>query len=257
MGDHMAQAHKVTTRSGRTNLFVMENTDQVPTAFALTATRAAKRVCVRVGGGCKSITEDEKNAMLDFFRIAFEGYEGMIWSGGTRNAKADGSMDAMITDVPGVVAEGNPKCVALGSFPRTGQLHIVEQSRLVLDQYGTGPSPSVEGLLIVQDSDKDLGWDADLDIAFGLMSQLEESANWKIAHIAWNGGPITRDEIMRSINKGWLTILIEGSGRVVDEMITELDNRTLNPSTTPFLVSKNDPKELRDLLIEKGFIADI
>lgn len=250
-------ARTVTAPGGKTVLIIQDKGAQLPATFALMATRASRKVCVRVSGGCKGMNADDKKAMLEFFQIAFEGFEGMIWSGGTRQFDKDGNLDPMVTDVPGIVAAGNPNCVALGSTPRTDALRLVEESRLVLDDYGTAPNPSVNAILLVQDgADGKLGWDGDLDAAFGFMNQLTQYGGFSRAGvIAWNGGDITRDEVMRSINMGWPTFVIKGSGRAADDIAAELEAGKLTPSSgNLFIINKNDPIELRQALQSFGFI---
>ena len=250
-------AKTVTGQNGKTVLIIQDKKEQLPATFALMATRAARKVCIRISGGCKGMNTDDKKAMLEFFQIAFEGFEGMIWSGGTRQFDKDGNLDPMVTDVPGVVAASNPNCVALGSTPRTDVLRLVEESRLVLDDYGTAPNPSVNAILLVQDgADGKLGWDGDLDAAFGLMDQLAQYGGFHRAGvIAWNGGDITHDEVMRSVKRGWPTYVIKGSGRAADKIAAELEAGTLKVSENNlFVVDKSDPIGLRQMFISFGFI---
>jgi len=252
-------AKTVTGQDGRTVLIIQDKGAQLPATFALMATRAARKVCIRISGGCKGMNADDKKAMMDFFQIAFKGFEGMIWSGGTRQFDKDGNLDPMVTDVPGVVAAGNPKCVALGSTPRTDVLRLVEESRLVLDDYGTAPNPSMNAILLVQDgAEGKLGWDGDLDAAFGLMDQLTQYGGFHRAGvIAWNGGAITRDEVMRSIKKGWPTIVVKGSGRAADEIAAELVAGTFaDKRENLYVVDKSSPHILRKLLIAERFIQE-
>ncbi|HTK04963.1 MAG TPA: hypothetical protein VL500_05225 [Candidatus Eisenbacteria bacterium] len=253
----------VTAPGGQTKVLVMDRKEGFPATFALMATTAAHRVAVRVSGGCKGMGPDDKRAMLAYFAEAFTGFRGFIWSGATRQLTKEGDLDPMVTDVPGVIAAANPECVALGSAPRTDVLRLVGESRLVLDGYGTGPNPSMSGILIVQNgADGKSDWDGDLDAAFGLMENLVSCGGFSgVGVIAWNGGPITEDEVMRSARKGWPTIVIKGSGRAADEIAAKLEAGDASlldklPKGHRLVVAdRSDPDTLRDRLLEFGLIA--
>ena len=241
----------------------MNRNEDFPTTFALMATTAGDKVVIRLSGGCKGMGPEDKKAMLEYFAAAGAGFRGMVWSGSTRSFTKDGELDPMVTDVPGVIAAANPGCVALGSAPRTDILRLVGESRLVLDSYGTGPNPSMSGILIVQNgADGASDWDGDLDAAFGLMDKLVGFANFTRAGvIAWNGGPITRDEVMRSAKRGWPTIVIRGSGRAADELCAQLDAKdpalldALPKEHKMVIADRADPTTLRKHLVDFGFIA--
>lgn len=251
-------ARTVTGAGGKTYLLIQDKRDQIPTTFALMATRAGEKVCLRISGGCKGMNGDDKRAMIGFFLMALEGFKGMIWSGGTRQFDKDIVLDPMVTDIPGFIATANPECIALGSAPRTDILRLTGESHLTLDDYGTAPNPSMNAILLVQDgAENKLDWDGDLNAAFELMFNLKAHAGFKqVGVIAWNGGPITRDEVMRSVKNGWPTYVIKGSGRAADEIAAELEAGTLAPSPgNLFVVDKDDPIALRQALQSFGFIA--
>ena len=253
----------VTTRSGEARLIVMDRREGFPTTFALLATNVTNKVVLRISGGCKGMNADDKQAMLSYFADALAGYRGMVWSGATRQLTADGQLDPMVTDVPGVIAAANPECVALGSTPRTDYLRLKGESSLVLDGYGTLPNPSMSGILVVQNgADGKSDWDGDLDAAFTLMNDLKSAAGFKQAGvIAWNGGPITEDEIMRSAKLGWPTFVVRGSGRVADEIASKIDNNDsdllnkLPKNHRLRIVDRNSSFTLRRELNEFGFLS--
>ena len=234
--------YRVTAPGGKLNLVVMNSTDALPTAFALMGTKAADKVAIRLSGGCKGMSSADKEQMLGFFAEAFDGFRGVIWSGGTRQVDGDGRTDPMVTDVPGVIARLNPGSVVLGTVPRTEMLTLQEDSRLVLNQYGNVLNPDMHGILVMQHWRDYAGF-----TALGL--------------IAWNGGPVTREEIMRSAKKGWPTIVVTGTGRVADEISQQFIKGDLAlMSQLPkehqlWFTSKENPQTLHRLLKEKGFIA--
>jgi hypothetical protein len=258
----MNRPHRVTAPGGKTTVIVMDRKEGFPSTFALMATTAPHKVALRLSGGCKGMSAQDKLDMIDYFLDAFRGYEGMVWSGATRSTAKDGTLDPMVTDLPGFIAAANPDCVALGSAPRTDILSLQDDSRLVLDSYGTGPNPSMSGVLIVQNgADGKSDWDGDLDAAFGLMQQLRGAAKFSaVGVIAWNGGPITKDEVLRSAKNGWPTCIVNGSGRVADELAAQFaaqDPALMDqlPKNHKFFVAdRSDPATLRAFLAESGFL---
>jgi len=252
----------VTAPNGKTHLLVMNATDGLPAAFALMGTRAADKVAIRITGGCKGMSAEDKEDMLAFFSEALRGYKGLIWSGATRQVDKIGQIDPMVTEIPGLIASENPGCVALGTLPRTDMLSLQQDSRLVLDEWGTVPNPSLLGILIVQNGPEGkMDWDGDLDAYFRMMQNWQTYAGFgQLGLISWNGGPITEKEIMRSINLGWPTILIEGSGRVTDEIVAKVNGRDkefikqLPDVCNIWTIKKNDPADLGSALHDLKFI---
>ena len=259
--------YQVTSPNGRVNLFVMNHAGHIPVAFALMGTQAADKVAIRISGGCKEMNAQDKTNMLDYFSAALQGFQGLIWSGGTRTIGKDGQVDPMITEVPGVIANANPGCVALGSVPRTGTLSLQGDSRLVLDQYNV-PNPSMSGILIVQNGSdgsassigSNGGWDLDVPTAYELMNQWRDSAGFRsLAAIGWNGGPITADEIVRAANNGYTTVVVAGSGRAADDIAKAISgtDHTFGgriKAGSVQIAQRSDPQTLRTILQKAGFI---
>jgi hypothetical protein len=232
--------------------------------FMLLATTAAHRSCLRVAGGCSGMDEADKAEMLEFFAVGLSGFRGMIWSGATRQM-AGGEVDPMVTEVPGLIAGQNPGCVALGTAPRTGTMHLErENSRFDLDGEGTLANTNLSGMMVIQDGpDAFLGWDGDLDPYFAMMSRLQSFAGFSaVGLVAWNGGGVTEKEILRSAALGWPTMLVKGSGRKTDEIAARLDAR--DPSLLAQLpqghrlrvIDRKDPAMLRIAMLEHGFTGN-
>ena len=245
-----------------TEFLVMRKDEPFPISFALMGTTVGYKVVLRIAGGCKNMTVDDKRGMLRYFIEAFVGYRGLLFSGGTRTVTESGELDPMVTDVPGVIARFNPERVALGTIPRTGTMRFVRQLNLVLDEYGTIPNPSMDGLLVVQkgpSSLERLDWNGDLDKYFELMENWLQYGFSRGGLVSWNGGLVTREEIVGCLNRGWPVFLVAGSGRATDDVITELDTGAIGGVSEKYLscavvVPKEDPSVLRRLLIEYGFL---
>lgn len=254
----LSKPYTVTTPEG-IKLLVMNSDDAVPAAFALVGTTANRKVAVRVMGGCKNMGPEDKVEMLDFFAAGFRGFEGVILSGGTRATTEDGNIDPMVTDVPGYIASKNPGSVALGTVPRTDIMRLVDESRLVFDEWNV-PNPSMSALLIVQNGPNDKAdWDGDVATYFQLMSDWQSHGGFTaLAGVVWNGGGVTLDEANECARRGWPTILVRGSGRGADEIIGKLeakDEETVNLySKSGIIVDKSDPDQLRQALTHSGVL---
>jgi hypothetical protein len=248
----------VRASGGKVFVIVMNATDQLPAAFALLGTRAMHKVAIRVGGGCKGMELLDKEVMLEYALDAFEGYQGVIWSGGNRDIDASGQTNIMVTDILGVVALENPSCVALGSVPRTAIMTLQDEGRLVLNEYGSVPNPDQSGVLIVQNGpDGNLDWDGDLKVYFDLMEQWKQYASFSaVGLMTWNGGGITGDEIEGAIKRKWPVFLVKGSGRITDEYVAkvEADDKALPANHRLIVVPREDPNELRKALLREGFL---
>lgn len=244
---------------------VINTSDDVPSEFTAKATTSEHRVIIRICGGCSNMSEADKQGMIELFVKAFSGFKGVTFTGATRDVTKDGKINPMITDLAGAIAYLNPGSVALGTFPRTGMFALTDESRLTIDCGGwfANPNPNLDMFLIVQDgSSKNADWDGDLHSYFRLMEILLQFAGFSVAgHVFWNGGGVTKDEIIECFKRGWPAILIEGSGRMTDEIIGKL--RDGNDEVTSqiknvdnvAIVSKDDPDALRSALIHYGFLS--
>ena len=255
---------RVTTAEGEVKVIITDKRrNDVPVYAAALAGRAAAPVALRIAGGCSNMSKADKVGMLAFFEEALAGFEGIITSGSTRAAdKSTGEWDPMVTDIPAVIAARNPRCVTLGTAPRTSEyFRLVEDSRFVLDESGTGPNPGMHVILLVQDGHSDkLDWDGDLDLTFDLMDVWRQAAGFRIGWIGWNGGGVTERELLRAAGKGWPVFLAGGSGRKTDELIAKLtakDPELLDrfPNGHPFVIgSKDTPSQFRESLRDRLFI---
>jgi len=234
-------------------LIVMNADNSLPANFALMGTRAEKKVAIRLAGGCKNMSLDDKEYMLSFFSNSFKNFNGLIWSGATRQVDDNDCIDPMITDVPGIIAKKNSGCIALGTVPRTAMLTLRDNSRLVLDDWGTAPNPDMHGILIVQKGpDGELGWDGDVETYIAMMRNWKDYAGFTaLGLISWNGGEVTRKEINKVAKLGWPTILIKGSGRVTDEMANTDKFTSLK---NVYVIDKDNPSQLLEFLMSQGFI---
>lgn len=251
----------VTAPGGRVNFWVKNTAESIPAGFALLATRAAEKVCIRITGGCKGMDANDKAQMFDYFRAAFAGFRGMVWSGATRQMIGETEFDPMVTDLPEVIVADNPGSIALATAPRTGTFGLVGESSFVLDEHGTAPNPGIAGFLLVQANASDaLGWDGDLPDYFGMMGSLAQYGGFSaLGLVGWNGGAITKTELTTSASKRWPTFLIHGSGRETDALVDRLvaKDESLANADRFVICERKDPMTLRSGLIAHGFLPGV
>ena len=102
-----------------------------------------------------------------------------------------------------------------------------------------------------------MDWDGDLPAYFGYMEEWAENG-FKPGLVAFNGGGVTWKEIEGSVNRGWHTFLVEGSGRKTDEFIeryrTEAGFKESLPKDHKVIIVGREPGSLRSALVANGFI---
>lgn len=248
------QPYAVTAPLGMTKLYVMNAQDAVPGSFTLQASRARRKVVVRIAGGCSNMDHTDKLDMLRYFAEAFQGFGGAIISGATREV-IEGTVDPIVTEIPGVIAALNPGVVPLGTAPRTSRFRLLGQSVLhVAEGETTIICPSQDAALYVQTNPNasEGKWDGDLDAYIEVMQQLREDAGFAVAGlVAWNGGGVTKTELNRIAEKGWPVIVINGSGRAADEYAA---NTEFTQRPNVFVAERGDVRTLRDRLFATGLL---
>ena len=66
----------------------------------------------------------------------------------------------------------------------------------------------------------------------GTMFELAQALNVSVATMLINGGQIAESEGLRSVRNGWPLLVVEGSGRLADELSAAVRNAALNTSAT-------------------------
>ncbi len=101
---------------------VMNASEAVPVSFvtAINDLPEQNRNVVRIAGGCGKMEPQKVEEVFTYFKTAFKGFGGVLFSGGTaKYNKSDGARNFMVTGLPVILAEGNSNIKVLGSFPRT------------------------------------------------------------------------------------------------------------------------------------------
>lgn len=249
---------------GKIRFVVMDaEKDALPEQFAFMALDY-KKVAMRIAGGCSGMSDEDKQDMLEYMVNELQNYEGVFSTGSTRDVTYDKEnpgndrINIMVTDVPGVLASFNPgKILVLGTAPRTGTMMLQKDLQLALDEKGLLPNPSMHGILLVQNGPEgEIGWDGDLDVYFRMM-RVWENKGFQVGLISWNGGGVTWKEIIHSVELGWPTFLIKGSGRKTDEFIKLREDGDSNyQQNNVIVVDKNVRGQLREALTLNGFLEE-
>lgn len=241
-------AYQVPPAVGEVRLVVANSAAQASTVTAALMHRSPTRVGMRIAGGCSGMSAKDKAQMLEYFEQGFRGFSGFVSSGGTRQARGT-SIDPMVTDVPALLAHSYGKRVlTLSTVPRTGDMALRDQSRLVLDtKNNVSPQPGVHMLIVFQPSAAHaaMDWDGDVEPYFSLFRSYTQQG-WRFGMVVWNGGGVTKTEAHTALQQGWKVITVAGSGRAADELAR--DQRFIT-------VDRTDPTSLNTALHEHGFIA--
>ena len=210
------------------------------------------RRVIRITGGCGKMEPQEEQKVIDYFKTAFAGFGGVIFSGGTaKYNKESGEKSFMVTALPVILAEENENIKVLGSFPRTDVFRLADgnkgQAHLVFDDANLNPEEThvqmpdanYDELLAVQGNvNTILDWDGDLGTYFDLMD-IWRQAGTKTALIMFNGGVITLKEARMAVEDGHKLIVINGSGRKADELAKEYN---ANPDPNVYVAELDQPE---------------
>jgi hypothetical protein len=105
-------------------------------------------------------------------------------------------------------------------------------------------------------------WGGEADIMFGLANGLSE--NIAVLTVLVNGGPIAKDEVLRSVRSQWPIVVIEGSGRIADEIAgysragkepegDAVMAEIISEGNIQLFAAKGAPGELRRLIVRQLF----
>jgi len=265
----MSHPYRIPAGIGRVRFVVTDDIAKVGLTVGAFMSRSLRRLGIRLTGGCKGMDRTDKLDMISYFVESFEGFEGFASSGATRNAPSDGLLDPMVTDIPAALAAAyGERVLTLSTAPRTGEMALVDDGRLVLDEYNTAPQPGVHMTIIIQPefAHDVLNWDGDVVPYFRMFNEFIRSGSWKFGMTVWNGGLITIDEAFKAASFGWPVFVVQGSGRGADQIIDLLQDGTPIPEREQLTlndklrqqfipVQRDDPMTLRNALVAQEFIT--
>jgi hypothetical protein len=208
-------------------LLYVKNRGEQTTKVELKLTTASDQTIVRFTGGCGYMSPQDAQGMYDLLTKAFYGYAGAILFGGTRMLSSKDSCTIVpgITEVPPLIKKECPGCVLLGVVPKTRDLEISHLGLIISRQedYLTIVHPDQDQCLIVQQTtDEGVDWEAEFTECLRIIQDLRDMAGWQSLLVSYNGGEVTRKEIIATAERGWSVLLIADSGRVTEEFSRNL-----------------------------------
>jgi hypothetical protein len=240
-------------------LYVKSRGEQT-TKLALQLTRAPRKFVVRITGGCGSMSSADAEGMHELYARAFVGYDGAMLFGGTRMVAVDAPHDVVpgITEVPPRLRSLCPHMVLLGVIPRTQDLGLSDHGMIVSKEDGkpfvTVVHPTQDIVLVVQvAADDPEVWDAEYQECLRVTEDLRAYADFGSALVSYNGGTVTRREVLATADRGWPVVLIAGSGRTTDELASD---RTWLAAHRNVAVADKDPDALRRALASFGAVPE-
>jgi len=237
--------------TGSVGMHFMNLGDRLPVEYtmALGQLNETNWNVIRLAGGHKELQETP-DEIYQFFIDVFKGYNGILFSGGTRSLKGENDFGFMITEVAAKIREANSsnQIQILGSFPRTGQPGLVGQSSFMVNEWEAA-NPTYDRLLMVQkDPTKTLDWNGDLPEYFNAMN-IWRKAGAKTGITCYNGGDVSYEEGVLAIKNNHPLFLVRGSGRRCEELVREFQGR---PGV--WVAELGKPETLRNGLLKFGLL---
>jgi len=238
-------------------LFVKSHGEQI-TKLSLMLTKAPRKCVVRLTGGCGKMSAADADGLYDLFTQSMSGFDGALTFGGTRMVLRNDHKTIIpgITEVPSRLRPFCPDMIVLGVIPKTEDLQLDPDLGLVVssepDQpYVTAIHPEQDIVLVVQtNADHEEKWDAEFEECLRITDDLRNYGEWESVLVCYNGGTVTKREIVATAERGWPIVLIRGSGRVTDEFAADRDFLATYRSNVA--VAEKDPIDLRLKLSEFG-----
>lgn len=241
-------------------LYVKSRGEQT-TKLALQLTTAPRKCVVRLTGGCGSMSAADAVGMEELFAQALVGFDGAMLFGGTRMLADDDRTKVVpgITEVPPRLRALCPQMVLLGVIPKTQDLRLIDHGMVVSAEDGkpfiTVVHPVQDIALVVQVNADDAEiWDAEYQECLRIVEDLRTYAGFSSVLVSYNGGTVTRREVLAVADRGWPIVLIRGSGRTTDELAT--DAGFLAAHRTNVAVADKDPASLRAVLAGFGAVPE-
>ena len=240
-------------------LYIKSRGEQT-TKLALQLTCAPRKCVVRITGGCGSMSEADAEGMQELYARAFVGYDGAMLFGGTRMLRQDDPSAVVpgITEIPPRLRQLCRDMVLLGVIPKTQDIRLTDTGMIVSAEEGkpyfTVVHPTQDVVLVVQVSPDDPEiWDAEYHECLRITEDLRGYAGFTSVLVSYNGGTVTRREILATADRDWPVILIRGSGRVTDELAAD---RTFLAAHRNIAVADKEPDALRRALADLGIVPE-
>jgi hypothetical protein len=176
-------------------------------------TRAQADAFIFLSGGASRMDPDDQRRLLGMFdalaQLAREGHRFAVGDGGTQA----GIMQA----------SGDARRSSNGAFPLIG----IAPAREIPPRGGTPVDPNHSVVVAVDDpslpADQD-GWGSETGTMYEIFARL--SSDRPSVTVVANGGGITLNEVAANVEAGRTMIVIDGSGRAADAIVSVLRDTT-------------------------------
>lgn len=220
------------------------------------------RVVVRITGGCGYMCKADTIGVTQLFTEAFKGFDGCMLIGGTRMLDATNPQQIIfgITEIGPAIRRLNPRCFVLGVVPQTRRLQTTTQGHIVVRQAQSEPNNAYttiihpdqdEVIAVLGNSPREI-WDDEMLFCNNLKGTLVDYGGWRSLLVAYNGGSVTEREIRMTAARNEPVLLVQGSGRVCDQLAQDAAFMREHPSV---VTCEKDPASLRASLIRLGVIT--
>jgi hypothetical protein len=235
--------------------FIIKTVNEASRIASLKMTRGDNWI-VRISGGCGYMDATEEHRLLSF-ASAFENYKGVIIGGGSRMLyRNDLTMIRPgVTELLTAIKKVSPTCTTVGIVPKIkgDDLELISLPGTHLpiitfgnnDEYITTFNVDNDINIMVQ-STADIGvrWEDEYRTALIEMEALKRERKFKTLTLFYNGGEVSRKELMDTIELGWPVVLIKNSGRMCDTYGN--DEQFLKEHSNVYVVE--NPQELKQII---------
>ena len=227
-----------------------------------TLTRVTHRTVVSITGGCAkaAMAYGDGSHVLELFTMAFTGFTGMLLIGGSRMVSYSDPSQVLfgITEVGPAIRKLCPQAYVLGVIPRLQEVVFYQQASMLKIVHTIGePSSPNHTTIVHPEQDLVVGvtgplrpqkpmWYDEIEFRRYLTENLCQYGGWDSLLIAYNGGDVTKQEIVETAQRGRPVLLIKGSGRVTDELANDAAFLRAHPTVT---VCQHTAASLRQALI--------
>jgi len=173
------------------------------------------RGVIMIAGGAAGLDESLRPDLVELFSrgiaAAAAGIDALIVDGGTRV----GTM-AMIGQG---VAETGRKSILLGVAP-AGKVTYPGGPAEACIEDGAPLDPNHSHFVLVESNE----WGGETETMYALAKEFSKEI--PVLTVLVNGGQVAKHEVLQSVRHGWPIIVIEGTGRLADEIATAVREKT-------------------------------
>ncbi len=205
-GDELRKEEIIFPNGNRAQIVHVSSGTPVSTTLKALDVQSPK-VLILLSGGAADLEEDLKPRLFQLFS------RGLARVAGDSGALIiDGGTQVGVMEIIGQgVADRGRKSPLLGVAP-AGKVTYPGGPAPGSIQDGEALDPNHSHFVLVDGGE----WGGETDMMYELAGSLGKKI--PVVTILVNGGPVSKGEILRSVRRGWPILIVEGSGRLADEI---------------------------------------